>query len=74
MKRGDIVEITFLDHSEGVELRTFQAYGRVIRKRKDAITIQSWGDVATLEPDDSTQEYTIAKELIQGKPKVFKKQ
>lgn len=64
LKRGQTIAITFVDHSEGMELRRFTAIGRVLKDEPDAITLQSWGDADSLEPDESTQEYTIAKPLV----------
>ena len=62
MKRGDIVEVCFLDHCQNAkEPLEFVAWGRVVRINKKSIALQTWGHPDNLECDTQTEGYCLIK-------------
>ena len=45
--QGDVVEVVFLDHSEGPREQTFRVFGRVAQKTRTVYVIDCW------EPEDT---------------------
>ena len=62
---GDIAEIHFWDHSEGMELQKFYLVGRVVRINKNLIALRSWGYSGEDGGSDyNTTEYAIGRRLV----------
>lgn len=68
VRKGDIVQVTFLDHAEGSDHFEFTTYGRILSQNKDAIVICSWHYSDTkqaVDPHDSNVIlHTILKVAI----------
>ena len=65
MRKGDIVQIRFLDHAQNVkEALEFVVWGRVCNISKTTIAIQTWAYPDSLECSNQTEGYAIAKKLI----------
>ena len=59
--------ITFDDHSEGGdELREFQVYGRLVKKTKVCLTIQSWCYPDSTVADSNVVQFNIARKAIKS--------
>lgn len=68
IRKGDLVQITFLDHAEGNDHFEFTTYGRVLSQTKDAIVVCGWqySDLKkTVDPHDGNViVHTILKVAI----------
>lgn len=42
-RKGDLIEIAFLDHAEGTEFYIFVTYGKVVSQSRAAIVLLAWG-------------------------------
>lgn len=68
-RRGEIVEVEFLDHAEdGDQPERFTVWGRVAKAGIKHVVIESWGYTHP-EPDDNdenTKRWTIVRAAIQA--------
>lgn len=65
-KKGDVVEVTFLDHAEDSrDVLPFQVWGRVVRRSKDSLTIGVWlhRDAPGCR-DSNTRTFTLVKRAV----------
>ena len=64
MKRGDIVELTFLDHVQNAEEpMEFLLYGVISKLCKKYIVVQVWAH-PDLDVDGNTELYTIVRSCV----------
>jgi len=64
IRKGDIAQITFLDHTAGNEHYEFTTYGRVISQNDKAIVICAWTYADTKEPVDHTDSNVIVHTIL----------
>ena len=68
VKKGDVVAITFDDHSRGNESIEFVVYGRVTRQSRKDITVAFWtysdAKYKPAEDDANVHGYTIVRKAI----------
>lgn len=65
MRRGEIYQIRFLDHSEGGEDPIeFLVWGRVRSMTRAVVTLSSWDYPEQADLDDNVQTYTIVRRAI----------
>jgi hypothetical protein len=64
VRKGDIVQVTFLDHAEGNDHFEFTTYGRILSQNKDAIVICSWQYSDTKEPVDPHDANVILHTIL----------
>ncbi len=63
----DVLCVTFDDHSQGGdELIEFAVYGRLIKKTKACLTIQSWCYPDSKTFDDNVVQFNIARKAIKS--------
>lgn len=71
-RRGQLVEITFLDHTVGDETLEFSVWGRVLSVTSLSITIAYWDyaspakDRNRIGRDENTSKHTIVRSAITG--------
>ena len=66
IKLGDIVAITFLDHSAKSDaLLKFTAHGKVSVITDASITVDCWHYADTSERDENVERFTIARQVIE---------
>ena len=64
VRKGDIAQITFLDHAEGNDHFEFTTYGRVLSQSKDAIVICGWQYSDIKEPVDPHDGNVIVHTIL----------
>jgi len=64
IRKGDIAQITFLDHAEGSDHFEFTTYGRVMSQTKQAIVICSWQYSDTKQPVDPHDANVIVHTIL----------
>lgn len=65
-KIGDIVEVTFEDHSEGESIPMFIVYGRVAAKDRTKLVIATWEPWNFENGDPNTVSYTIMRKVVKS--------
>lgn len=66
-KVGDVVEVVFLDHSEGPNELIFRVYGRVSRKDRKVYVIDCWSPEHPSDDDAegfNRHQYSILRKTI----------
>ena len=69
-RKGDLVEIAFLDHAEGTDYFSFVTWGKVVSQSRAAVVVLAWGydgERASEEIDAHDQSiivHTILKSAI----------
>ena len=68
MRVGDLVEIVFRDHAKGNETIVFSVLGRVLRSKRDEVTVGVWvyaDRKIKWDPNDpNVDTYSIARNAI----------
>lgn len=62
---GDVVAVTFDDHSEGEQHIVFEVFGVVLRKDRRSLLVGSFVYAGSREMDDNCVVYTILRATIQ---------
>lgn len=63
---GDLIAITFHDHSEGCQHIVFDVAGWVMQKDRRSIVLASWKYADSNEVDDNVTQWTILRAAIQS--------
>jgi len=64
---GDIVEIVFLDHSEGARELTFRVFGRLSKKTRTIYVVDCWEPAEAGEDDAdgfNRHQFSIVRRTI----------
>ena len=63
---GDLIAVTFFDHSEGSAHIVFDVAGWVMQKDRRSIVLASWKYADSNEIDDNVTQWTILRAAIQS--------
>jgi hypothetical protein len=64
---GDVVEIVFLDHSEGPTEQTFRVFGRISNKTRTVFVIDCWAPENQHDDDANgfnRHQYSILRKTV----------
>lgn len=64
VRKGDIIQITFLDHAEGNDHFEFTTFGRVLSQNKQAIVVCNWEYADTKQPADPHDSNVIMHTIL----------